>query len=109
MAFKKMLSSPLLFDEVKDDTEPIEIEGAGMGFMAVKQGVFEKIGRPWFQEAEAPHDFNDGKGPSIFKVTGEDLSFCVRAREAGFEIWLDPTIQLVHNKVMKLTWDGPRP
>ena len=27
---------------------------------------------------------------------GEDLAFCLRARELGYKIWCDPTISLGH-------------
>ena len=27
---------------------------------------------------------------------GEDLSFCIRARACGFDIWVDPKIQVGH-------------
>jgi GT2 family glycosyltransferase len=41
-----------------------------------------------------------------FKVTpegyvGEDFLFCDRAREAGYEVWIDPTIQLGHMGVQE--------
>jgi hypothetical protein len=41
-----------------------------------------------------------------FKVTpegyiGEDFLFCDRAREAGYEVWIDPTITLGHMGVQE--------
>jgi GT2 family glycosyltransferase len=27
---------------------------------------------------------------------GEDLSFCIRARGCGFDIWVDPKLQIGH-------------
>lgn len=30
------------------------------------------------------------------KIYGEDLAFCVRARELGFRIWCEPTVRLGH-------------
>jgi GT2 family glycosyltransferase len=29
---------------------------------------------------------------------GEDYSFCVRARRAGFKVWVDPTVKVKHHK-----------
>jgi GT2 family glycosyltransferase len=29
-------------------------------------------------------------------LISEDYSFCMRAREAGFKIWIDPRLTLVH-------------
>jgi hypothetical protein len=41
-----------------------------------------------------------------FKVTregyiGEDFLFCDRAREAGYEVWVDPSITLGHMGVQE--------
>jgi hypothetical protein len=36
---------------------------------------------------------------------GEDFAFCLRAREAGFEIKLDPTIRLAHIGRYSYSWD----
>lgn len=109
MAFTEKLGTALRHEEVVNATEPVKLMGAGMGFMAVKQGIFESLSRPWFQTATVKHDFDNGNGEVEVQVTGEDLSFCQRAIENGFEIWLDPTIKLIHNKTMRLTWDGPMP
>lgn len=109
MAYRETMGMPCLYDEVKDATEPIQLKGAGMGFMCVKQGVFESFERPWFQTMEVMKDMNDGRGALPLQIAGEDLSFCERAIRNGYEIWLDPTIKLIHNKMMQLTWEGPMP
>lgn len=109
MAFKDTFGLPLKHSEVLEMEDPIQLKGAGMGFMCVRSGVFESMQRPWFQTIDAECDLNDGKPPVAIQITGEDLSFCQRAIENGFEIWLDPTIKLIHNKMMRLTWDGPMP
>ena len=31
-------------------------------------------------------------------MCGEDVSFCLDAKEAGFEIWCDPRIRVGHEK-----------
>ena len=72
--------------------------------MAVKSGVFESLTRPWFQSPVVTTKLN-GKD-FTFPIMGEDLSFCHRAREAGFEVWLDPEIKLIHHKTFKITWEG---
>jgi hypothetical protein len=54
-----------------------EIEGVGMACTLIKRRVFETVPQPWY----FPH-----------KVLGEDLSFCVRARAAGFRIYCDTTL-----------------
>jgi hypothetical protein len=103
-AYKKMLGPGYTYDEVKAMTEPVQIEGCGFGFLAVKSGVFESMTRPWFQSAMATTD--DG---FTFPIMGEDMSWCKRATDAGHEIWFDPSVKVTHHKMMKLTWEGPKP
>ena len=103
-AYKKMLGAGYTYDEVKAMDEPIQIEGCGFGFLAVKSGVFESLTRPWFQPAMATTD--DG---FTFPIMGEDMSWCQRVRSEGYEIWFDPTVRVTHHKMMKLTWEGIRP
>ena len=103
-AYKKMLEPGYTYDEVKAMTEPVKIEGCGFGFLAVKSGVFENMTRPWFQAAMATTD--DG---FTFPIMGEDMSWCKRVTDAGHEIWFDPSVKVTHHKMMKLTWEGPKP
>jgi hypothetical protein len=72
---------------------PVEVGGVGFGFVAMKNGVFEKMNRPWFKIREVQWDNVD------FKVNmGEDYSWCEGAKEAGFKIWVDPLVKLKHHK-----------
>jgi hypothetical protein len=103
-AYKKMLGPGYTYDEVKAMTEPVKIEGCGFGFLAIKSGVFENMTRPWFQAAMATTD--DG---ITFPIMGEDMSWCKRVTDAGHEIWFDPSVKVTHHKMMKLTWEGPKP
>ena len=100
---------PFTFEEVKDKKDLIEISGAGFGFICFKQGVFESLSRPWFQMVYVAMVHEETKEEIPFPLTGEDISFCARAIMAGFSIWLDPTIQLTHQKTLNLTWDGVKP
>jgi len=77
----------LLFDE------PVEVGGVGFGFVAMKQGVFENIPRPWFgiKKIKWPeHDF--------LTNVGEDYSWCYNATGAGYKIWIDPLVKVNHHK-----------
>jgi hypothetical protein len=102
--YKKLLQSGYSYDEIKSMTEPIKIAGCGFGFLAVKSGVFESLTRPWFQSTLITAD--DG---FTFPLMGEDLSWCKRVADAGYEIWFDPSVKVTHNKMMKLTWEGIKP
>ena len=65
----------------------------GMGWMLVKKGVFEKIDYPWFY----PIHTNDGVG-----IHGEDISFQIRAKDVGFDSWVDTSIIVGHEKEVVL-------
>jgi cellulose synthase/poly-beta-1,6-N-acetylglucosamine synthase-like glycosyltransferase len=59
----------------------IEIQGVGMACTLIKRKVFEKTPKPWF--------FPE---PNI----GEDLAFCIRAKEQGFKIYCDTNLICGH-------------
>jgi hypothetical protein len=80
--------------DVEGKTELIEGIATGMAFTLVKRGVFEKIPRPWF----ATTSISDPIAPGRMTYVGEDVYFCFKAREAGFKIWLDPTVKVAHLK-----------
>lgn len=85
----------------------VRAQRVATAFMWVQRGVFEKL------VAENPDwayfDKRAGKDLSAvfdFKVTregyiGEDFLFCDRARAAGYEVWIDPTITLGHMGVQE--------
>lgn len=104
VAYKELFGGPYSMEEVKAMKNPERIFGAGMGFFCMKSGIFEKLSRPWFQSVPGTTIFN-GK-EFTFPIMGEDLSLCKRINDAGFEIWLDPSIKLIHHKTFKLTWEG---
>lgn len=47
---------------------------------------------PWFQETEVAG-----------RVVGEDLTFCARANDAGFPVWVDTSVRVGHEKPLLLT------
>ena len=78
--------------------DPVEVDGVGFGFLAVKSGVFEAMERPWFKIRQIEIETTN------FKVDlGEDYSWCVGAKEAGFSLWLHPLVRVEHMKEMVLT------
>jgi len=68
----------------------------GMGFLLVKNGIFESFSYPWFY----PRIKKYSNGWEEF--VNEDIEFCLRAREAGFDIFIDPKIRLGHEKTIVL-------
>lgn len=74
--------------------EPVKVDGTGAGFLlihrealqAVREAGFSK-GFPWFQEEEF--------GGEVFS---EDLVLCDRLAKVGYDIWIDPTLEVAHLK-----------
>lgn len=86
-------------EEMLDDyTKPFQVAGCGFGFLAVKNGVFENMPRPWF----GPESIPDGDGGEVFMLVGEDLSWCTKAIKSGFDIWVDPSVRVIHQKTFPL-------
>ena len=57
------------------------------------KGVFEKLEYPWF--APQMQVFESGE---VQDMCGEDVSLCLDAQKADFEIWCDPRIRVGHEK-----------
>lgn len=70
------------FTEVPDGV--FEVEGCGMGLCLIKREVIEAVTKEWY----APFEPLPG--------LGEDFSFCYKARERGFKILADSTIEVGH-------------
>ena len=75
--------------------KPFTVDYAGFGWLLIKHGVFENEGLkyPWF--APKMQVFESGE---VQDMCGEDVSFCLDAIAAGFEIWCDPKIRVGHEK-----------
>lgn len=65
-----------------DKKEPFKAHAAGFGCVLVHRSVFEIMKRPWFK-------FIKGE-------CSEDFFFFVNAHELGFDLWVEPTIDLGH-------------
>lgn len=63
----------------KDRTDLEKVTAVGCGVMLVKREVFENTPRPWFWFEQLPGG----------KLLGEDVYFCVKAQDAGFDTYLD--------------------
>tara|TARA_Y100000589_G_C27121359_1_gene616617 strand:- start:279 stop:926 length:648 start_codon:yes stop_codon:yes gene_type:complete len=63
----------------------------GMGWMLVKRGVFESIKYPWFEPIRK-------KIGNYVDFTMEDVAFCHKAIDVGFDIMIDPSVKVGHEK-----------
>ena len=73
--------------------KPFTVDYTGFGWVMIKKGVFEGLEYPWF--APKMQVFESG---AVQDMCGEDVSFCLDAIDAGFEIWCDPRIRVGHEK-----------
>ena len=64
----------------------VEMEWLGLGFLCITKDVIDALPEPFIREGHY----------------GEDVAFCLNARDAGFELWLDPSIRVTHHKVLPL-------
>lgn len=89
-------------DIIMDAMGLVRAHSVGTGFMCIQRKVIETLiekNPEWlYYDATARRDLHS---VFDFKSTregyiGEDYLFCQRAREYGFEVWVDPTIKLGH-------------
>jgi hypothetical protein len=86
------LTIPQLKEEAAKTADKLaKVFYAGMGFMMVRKGAFEKVTYPWFEpvmhEIEMSRDFSS-----------EDVSLCWKWAEKGVGIYIDPEIVVGHEK-----------
>ncbi len=62
------------------------------GMMLVKTEVFDKLEWPYFKHLYIPGTLQ----------MGHDVYFCQKAREAGYDLWVDPKVKCEHIKTVGL-------
>ena len=92
-------------DRILRSNKEEEVFAAGFGFIAIKNGVFENMKRPWFESLFERMVSEDGE-KEIFIPYGEDFAWCKKAQQAGFKIYLDPTVSLSHYKKVRVRLDN---
>ena len=82
-------------ESISKRKKPFTVDYAGFGWLLIKHGVFEdsQMTYPWF--APKMQIFESG---AVQDMWGEDVSFCLDAKEAGFRIMCDPRIRVGHEK-----------
>lgn len=78
-------------DVTEIPAEPFEVEACGFGCVLAPTAAF----------VEVSHEYGEMFNP--IHGTGEDLSFCWRARQLGYKIMCDPRINLGHVTQMMIT------
>lgn len=77
------------------DTDLFEVDAVGTGFMLIDMDVFKKIDPPYFYHT-TPKEFKLNEHSFPDNEIGEDVAFCLKAKEAGFKIMCDSSIKLGH-------------
>ena len=80
----------------------IQARSMGFGFVAIKSGVFETMERPWF--GMLTQTIQDSNGKQLLISLSEDISWCIRAKSAGFTIYFDPMVLVGHHKTVEVGW-----
>ena len=82
-------------DSISKRKKAFTVDYTGFGWLLIKKGVFESEGLPYPWFAPKMQVFESGE---VQDMCGEDVSFCLDAKEAGFEIWCDPRVRVGHEK-----------
>ena len=70
---------------------------AGFGWLMVRYGVHESFEYPFFRP-----QFHELKGGAIYDFSSEDASFFLDLREKGIKLYIDPDINVGHEKMCVL-------
>jgi len=76
----------------------VPVHFTGFGLICFKKGKFERLSYPWFN----PKTKYYGNNAENAKIMTDDVSICERFRYAGFNIFVDPTCRILHEKEVAL-------
>ena len=79
-------------DEMQERKFAFKADYIGFGWVLVKQGVFEQMEYPWF----APKKIQVPQG---YEMCSEDVAWCLDAKALDIDIYVDPQINVGHEKV----------
>jgi len=79
--------------------EPFHVELSGCGFMLISKNVLNSFSDDVALKEGQPFDFIPKSGEPF----REDVSFCIRLKKLGFEIWAEPTIEIEHLTKVSIT------
>lgn len=82
-------------EEDKKGAKPVEVSWIGLGFVAVRQGVFESLQRPWFRFDNLETEINN---KTIISSLGEDITWCIRVKNEKRKLFVDPSVRVGHIK-----------
>ena len=84
--------------DIAGKTDPIPVVGVGTGFLLIRPAVLAALGRPAFRVHPCGSE-------AMQSLLVEDLDFCLRAAEVGFQPHLDPALKIGH-ETRVVMWPG---
>ncbi len=87
----------------------VEVSATGAAVLLVHRTVFEEIAQrwpepyPWFAETILGEPPWGGGAPGTGSAMGEDITFCLRALQAGFRVFVHVGVEVGHEKSWILT------
>lgn len=79
--------------------KPFQVDISGAGFMLISKNVLNSFPDDFVLKEGQPFDFIPKSGEPF----REDVSFCIRLKKLGFEIWAEPTIEIDHLAKVPIT------
>lgn len=78
-------------EEMQKENKIFKVDYVGFGFVAVRYGIFESMKYPWFETPTRTVGH-------ITDLTSEDAYWCMKAKQQGYEIYVDPKCIVGHQK-----------
>lgn len=95
--FKKHGSFKFLrMEDLEGAPNYMKVAYNGMGFMAVKREVLEKMKYPYFHRELQVFESDDGT--VIHEMCSEDVAFCKNAKDAGYDVIVNTELKVGHEK-----------
>lgn len=88
-----------------EDHEVLEVDGFGAGFLLVKRAVYQAMDHPELYEGRAGSWFNQSAHGPAGQLLNEDSSFCLRAQEHGYKLYVDTDCMVGHMKTRVLGFE----
>ena len=85
-------------ESVKTQPKYMSVAYNGMGFFACRKGVIEKLKYPYFSYPLIEIEGKDGV--MIRDTCSEDVAFCKNLTDAGFEVIVNTSLRVGHEKTL---------
>lgn len=83
-------------EEIKEKNPILPVEFTGLGFFACRRDVLQALDYPYFWYPLI--DFSSEDGTPCKDVASDEVAFCKRLRDKGYQIMLDTTLRVLQEK-----------